>query len=87
MLSRLNGLTVDHLEAEDIVTWAAKLGKAQLRQVSADSATSDERDLFWPGSHFPDLRVRDGRVAVIDKRDVVRRLQPRTSTGDFVLLR
>jgi hypothetical protein len=45
LLSRLHGLTVDHLSAVDIVTW--KDGRAQLRQVSADSATSDERNLFW----------------------------------------
>ena len=47
LLSRLHGLTVDHLSAVDIVTWDARAGRAELRHVSADSATSDERDLFW----------------------------------------
>jgi hypothetical protein len=47
LLSRLHGLTVDHLSAVDIVTWDASAGRAQLRHVSADSASSDERDLFW----------------------------------------
>lgn len=47
LLSRLHGLTVDHLHAVDIVTWDARVGQAQLQHVSADSATSDERDLFW----------------------------------------
>lgn len=47
LLSRLHGLTVDHLHAVDIVTWDATSGQAQLRHVSASSATSDERDLFW----------------------------------------
>ena len=47
LLSRLHGLTVDHLHAVDIVTWDAGSGQAQLRHVSAESATSDERDLFW----------------------------------------
>ena len=43
----MHGLTVDHLSAVDIVTWDARVGQAQLRHVSAESATSDERDLFW----------------------------------------
>src|SRR6185436_4247157 len=47
LLSRLHGLTVDHLSAVDIVTWDAGTGQAQLRHVSAESAASDERDLFW----------------------------------------
>lgn len=47
LLSRLHGLTVDHLSAVDIVTWDARTGRAELRHVSADSATEDERDLFW----------------------------------------
>ena len=47
LLSRLHGLTVDHLSAVDIVTWDAKAQRAELRHVSAASATSDERDLFW----------------------------------------
>jgi len=47
LLSRMHGLTVDHLSAVDIVTWDARSGQAQLRHVSAESAASDERDLFW----------------------------------------
>lgn len=47
LLSRLHGLTVDHLSAVDIVTWDARSGQAELRHVSAESATSDEQDLFW----------------------------------------
>jgi hypothetical protein len=47
LLSRLHGLTVDHLHAVDIVTWNARAGRAELRHVSAASATADERDLFW----------------------------------------
>lgn len=47
LLSRLHGLTVDHLSGVDIVTWDARTAKAELRHVSAKSATSDERDLFW----------------------------------------
>ena len=47
LLSRMHGLTVDHLSAVDIVTWDARTGRADLRHVSATSATSDERDLFW----------------------------------------
>lgn len=47
LLSRLHGLTVDHLSGIDIVTWDPRAGQAQLRHVSADSKTSDERDLFW----------------------------------------
>ncbi len=47
LLSRLHGLTVDHLSAVDIVTWDARTGRAELRHVSAASATEDERDLFW----------------------------------------
>jgi len=47
LLSRLHGLTVDHLSAVDIVTWDARSGRAELRHVSAASASSDERDLFW----------------------------------------
>ncbi|MGH9418494.1 MAG: FAD-binding protein, partial [Thermoanaerobaculia bacterium] len=47
LLSRMHGLTVDHLTAVDIATWDARTGKAELRQVSPESSTSDERDLFW----------------------------------------
>ena len=47
LLSRLHGLTVDHLTAVDIVTWDAGTGRAELRHVSATSTTPDERDLFW----------------------------------------
>jgi hypothetical protein len=47
LLSRLQGLTVDHLHAVDIVTWDAKRGEARLRHVSTASADADERDLFW----------------------------------------
>jgi hypothetical protein len=47
LLSRLHGLTVDHLSAVDIVTWDARIGRAELRHVSAESASGDERDLFW----------------------------------------
>jgi hypothetical protein len=47
LLSRLHGLTVDHLSAVDIVTWDAKAGRAELRHVSPANASSDERDLFW----------------------------------------
>ena len=47
LLSRLHGLTVDHLSGVDIVTWDERTGRAELRYVSADSASSDERDLFW----------------------------------------
>lgn len=47
LLSRLHGLTVDHLSAVDIVTWDARAGRAELRHVSAASAAEDERDLFW----------------------------------------
>ena len=47
LLSRMHGLTVDHLSAVDIVTWDARAGCAELRHVSSESATSDERDLFW----------------------------------------
>ncbi|NUR60956.1 MAG: FAD-binding protein [Catenulispora sp.] len=47
LLSRLHGLTVDHLTAVDIVTWNAASNSAELHHVSATSASSDERDLFW----------------------------------------
>jgi hypothetical protein len=47
LLSRLHGLTVDHLTGVDIVTWDARTSTAELRHVSAANAGSDERDLFW----------------------------------------
>lgn len=47
LLSRLHGLTVDHLTAVDIATWDAARGEARLRHVSARSADPGERDLFW----------------------------------------
>ena len=47
LLSRLHGLTVDHLSAVDIVTWDARTKRAELRHVSAASASGDENDLFW----------------------------------------
>lgn len=47
LLSRLRGLTVDHLSAVDIVTWNASSNSAELRHVSATSGSQDERDLFW----------------------------------------
>lgn len=47
LLSRLHGLTVDHLSAVDIVTWNAHTGSAELHHVSASSDSTDERDLFW----------------------------------------
>ena len=47
LLSRLHGLTVDHLQAVDIVLWDSQRGEAQLRHVSMQSADADERDLFW----------------------------------------
>jgi hypothetical protein len=47
LLSRLHGLTVDHLSAVDIVTWDAKQQQATLRHVSNHSTDPHERDLFW----------------------------------------
>lgn len=47
LLSRLHGLVVDHLSAVDIVTWNPSSRGAELRHVSATSATKDEQDLFW----------------------------------------
>lgn len=47
LLSRLHGLTVDHLSAVDIVTWDSSTGRAHLRRVSPTSTDHDERDLFW----------------------------------------
>lgn len=47
LLSRLHGLTIDHLSGVDIVTWDAGRKQAQLRYVTADSADPTERDLFW----------------------------------------
>lgn len=47
LLSRLHGLTIDHVTAVDIVTWDAATASARLRTVSATSADDDERRLFW----------------------------------------
>jgi len=47
LLSRLHGLTVDHLSAVDIVTWDATSAQARLRRVSKTSKTKVEQDLFW----------------------------------------
>lgn len=47
LLSRLHGLTVDHLTAVDIVTWDAASRCATLRHVSAASQDQAEQDLFW----------------------------------------
>ena len=47
LLSRLHGLTVDHLSAVDIVTWDAGSSSAKLRHVSEQSSDKAERDLFW----------------------------------------
>jgi len=47
LLSRMHGLTIDHLTAVDMVTWDAGSQQATLRHVSNQSANQDERDLFW----------------------------------------
>ncbi len=47
LLSRMHGLTIDHLTAVDIVTWDAGSKQATLRHVSNLSASQPERDLFW----------------------------------------
>jgi FAD/FMN-containing dehydrogenase len=47
LLSRLHGLTIDHLSAVDIVTWDAMAQSATLRHVSAASRDPAEQDLFW----------------------------------------
>ena len=47
LLSRMHGLTIDHLTAVDIVTWDAASKQATLRNVSNQSASQAERDLFW----------------------------------------
>ena len=47
LLSRLHGLTIDHLTAADVVTWDAATSRATLRHVSAGSTDAAERDLFW----------------------------------------
>jgi hypothetical protein len=46
-LSRLHGLTIDHVSAVDVVTWDAAKKRATLRHVSARSRDKAERDLFW----------------------------------------
>ena len=47
LLSRLHGLTIDHLTGVDIVTWDAANRRARMRHVSDSSSDSAERDLFW----------------------------------------
>jgi len=47
LLSRMHGLTIDHLTAVDIVTWDANTKQATLRHVSNNSTDEHERDLFW----------------------------------------
>ena len=47
LLSRMHGLTIDHLTGVDLVTWDATSKQATLRYVSNDSADQAERDLFW----------------------------------------
>jgi hexose oxidase len=47
LLSRLHGLTIDHVTGIDVVTWDAATSTARLRHVSESSADADERDLFW----------------------------------------
>lgn len=47
LLSRMHGLTVDHLTAVDIVTWDAVHEQAKLHHVSPKSGSRAERDLFW----------------------------------------
>ncbi len=47
LLSRMHGLTIDHLTAVDVVTWDAGSKQATLRHVSNESASQAERDLFW----------------------------------------
>ena len=47
LLSRMHGLTIDHLTGVDLVTWDAASKQATLRYVSNDSADEAERDLFW----------------------------------------
>lgn len=47
LLSRLHGLTIDHVTAVDIVTWDARSSSAKMRHVSEKSSDAAERDLFW----------------------------------------
>lgn len=47
LLSRLHGLTIDHVTAIDVVTWDSESSTAVLRHVSDTSSDSAERDLFW----------------------------------------
>ena len=47
LLSRMHGLTIDHLTAVDVVTWDAGSKQATLRHVSNESTSQAERDLFW----------------------------------------
>ncbi len=47
LLSRLHGLTIDHLVGVEIVTWDNATQRATLRYVSDASSDAAERDLFW----------------------------------------
>jgi hypothetical protein len=47
LLSRMHGLTIDHLTGVELVTWDAANKQATLRYVSNESASQPERDLFW----------------------------------------
>ena len=46
VLSRLYGLTVDYLEAVEVVH-VSKAGRAEIVTASRDAADPDEQDLFW----------------------------------------
>lgn len=46
LLARLHGLTVDHLDAVELVHVDGE-GKAHIRVVARDSAEADERSLLW----------------------------------------
>ena len=47
LLSRLHGLTIDHVTGMDVVTWDAATSTARMRHVSDSSSDPDERSLFW----------------------------------------
>jgi FAD/FMN-containing dehydrogenase len=46
LLSRLHGLSIDHLDAVDVVVVTSD-GRAELLTVGRDSTNPDERDLLW----------------------------------------